>query len=83
MHGAVVLASSLPNHDDRSWSKTYSESEQAYFAGYADGIKIAISKTDALIVAGRYLQWKESERIIQNLKTELLPAGTGSLNNHF
>jgi hypothetical protein len=68
---AVAFASASANHDGLFWNKLNRNAKDGYVNGYADAMRVSVSKLDTLTTAGDLFHWKGSRRIINQLETQL------------
>ena len=68
---AVAFASSNANHDGLFWNKLNRAVKEGYVAGYADAMRVSVSKLDTLTTAGDLFHWKGSRKIIHEVETQL------------
>src|ERR1035441_9861286 len=68
---AVAFASSNANHNGMFWNKLNRAAKDGYVNGYADAMRVSVSKLDTLTTAGDLFHWKGSRKIIHELETQL------------
>jgi hypothetical protein len=68
---AVAAASSTTDHNGRFWNTLSRAEKEGYVNGYADAMKLSVSKIDALTIAGDLFRWKKSLKIIKDVETQL------------
>ena len=68
---AVAFASASANHDGVFWNKLNRTAKDGYVNGYADAMRVSVSKLDTLTTAGDLFHWKGSRKIIHQLETQL------------
>jgi hypothetical protein len=68
---AVAFASSNANHNGLFWNKLNRAAKDGYVNGYADAMRVSVSKLDTLTTAGDLFHWKGSRKIIHELETQL------------
>ncbi len=69
--GAVAFASSSANHNGMFWNKLNRAAKDGYVNGYADAMRVSVSKLDTLTTAGDLFHWKGSRKIIHEVETQL------------
>ncbi len=72
----AAFASSAANHNGLFWNKLNQSAKDGYVNGYADAMRVSVSKLDTLTVAGDLFHWKGSRKIIHQVANEL---STGEL----
>lgn len=68
---AVSFASASASHDGVFWNKLNRTAKDGYVNGYADAMRVSVSKLDTLTTAGDLFHWKGSRKIIHQLETQL------------
>jgi hypothetical protein len=68
---AVAFASADANHNGLFWNKLNRPVKEGYVNGYADAMRVSVSKLETLTTAGDLFHWKGSRRIIHQLQTQL------------
>jgi hypothetical protein len=68
---AVSFASANASHDGVFWNKLNRTAKDGYVNGYADAMRVSVSKLDTLTTAGDLFHWKGSRKIIHQLETQL------------
>ena len=68
---AVAFASSNANHNGLFWNKLNRAAKDGYVNGYADAMRVSVSKVDTLTTAGDLFHWKGSRKIIHEVETQL------------
>lgn len=68
---AVAFASSNATHNGLFWNKLNRPVKEGYVNGYADAMRVSVSKLDTLTTAGNLFHWKGSRKIIHELETQL------------
>jgi len=68
---AVAFASSSANHNGNFWNRLSRGAKDGYVNGYADAMRVSVSKLDTLTTAGDLFHWKGSRKIIHELETQL------------
>ncbi|HLI81992.1 MAG TPA: hypothetical protein VKV03_18515 [Candidatus Binataceae bacterium] len=68
---AVAFASASASHDGVFWNKLNRNAKDGYVNGYADAMRVSVSKLDTLTTAGDLFHWKGSRKIIHQLETQL------------
>jgi hypothetical protein len=68
---AVAFASTSVNHNGLFWNKLNRPVKEGYVNGYADAMRVSVSKLDTLTTAGDLFHWKGSRKIIHELETQL------------
>jgi hypothetical protein len=68
---AVAFASAETNHNGLFWNKLNRPVKEGYVNGYADAMRVSVSKLDTLTTAGDLFHWKGSRKIIHELETQL------------
>ena len=72
---AVAFASSTTNHNGIFWNQLNRAAKDGYVNGYADGMRVSVSKLDPLTTAGDLFHWKGSRKIIREVEAQSLDAG--------
>ncbi len=67
----AAFASSAANHNGLFWNKLNQSAKDGYVNGYADAMRVSVSKLDTLTVAGDLFHWKGSRKIIHQVASEL------------
>lgn len=67
----VAFASSNASHNGLFWNKLNKTAKDGYVNGYADAMRVSVSKLDTLTVAGDLFHWKGSRKIIHQVANEL------------
>ena len=68
---AIAFASTSVNHNGLFWNKLNRPVKEGYVNGYADAMRVSVSKLDTLTTAGDLFHWKGSRKIIRELETQL------------
>src|SRR5271166_2141522 len=68
---AVAFASADANHNGLFWNTLNRAAKDGYVNGYADAMRVSVSKLDTLTTAGDLFHWKGSRKIIHELETQL------------
>jgi hypothetical protein len=68
---AVAFASANANHNGLFWNKLNRNVKEGYVNGYADAMRVSVSKLDTLTTAGDLFHWKGSRKIIHELESQL------------
>jgi hypothetical protein len=68
---AFAFASSNANHNGLFWNKLNRAAKDGYVNGYADAMRVSVSKVDTLTTAGDLFHWKGSRKIIHEVETQL------------
>lgn len=68
---AIAFASSSETHNGLFWNKLNRAAKDGYVNGYADAMRVSVSKLDTLTTAGDLFHWKGSRKIIHELETQL------------
>src|ERR1700676_161737 len=68
---AIAFASSNANHNGMFWNKLNRTAKDGYVNGYADAMRVSVSKLDTLTTAGDLFHWKGSRKIIHEVETQL------------
>jgi hypothetical protein len=68
---AFAFASASANHNGLFWNKLNRPVKEGYVNGYADAMRVSVSKLDTLTTAGDLFHWKGSRKIIHELETQL------------
>jgi hypothetical protein len=68
---AIAFASADANHNGLFWNKLNRAAKDGYVNGYADAMRVSVSKLDTLTTAGDLFHWKGSRKIIHELETQL------------
>jgi hypothetical protein len=68
---AFAFASSSANHNGLFWNKLNRAAKDGYVNGYADAMRVSVSKLDTLTTAGDLFHWKGSRKIIHEVETQL------------
>jgi len=68
---AVAFASASADHNGLFWNKLNRAAKDGYVNGYADAMRVSVSKLDTLTTAGDLFHWKGSRKIIHQLETQL------------
>ncbi len=71
---SAAFASSAANHNGLFWNKLSQSAKDGYVNGYADAMRVSVSKLDTLTVAGDLFHWKGSRKIIHQVASELSTA---------
>jgi hypothetical protein len=76
---AFAFASASADHNGVFWNKLNRAAKDGYVNGYADAMRVSVSKLDTLTTAGDLFHWKGSRKIIHELESQLsmseLPPG--------
>lgn len=67
---AVAFASNA-THDGSFWNKLNRAAKDGYVNGYADAMRVSVSKLDTLTTAGDLFHWKGSRKIIHEVESQL------------
>ena len=67
---AVAFASNA-THDGSFWNKLNRAAKDGYVNGYADAMRVSVSKLDTLTTAGDLFHWKGSRKIIREVEAQL------------
>ena len=59
------------NHNGLFWNKLNRAAKDGYVNGYADAMRVSVSKVDTLTTAGDLFHWKGSRKIIHEVETQL------------
>lgn len=59
------------NHNGAFWNQLNKSAKDGYVNGYADAMRVSVSKLDTLTTAGDLFHWKGSRKIIHELETQL------------
>jgi hypothetical protein len=62
---------SAGDHNGVFWNKLNRAAKDGYVNGYADAMRVSVSKLDTLTTAGDLFHWKGSRKIIHELETQL------------
>jgi hypothetical protein len=68
---AVAFASSTADHNGVFWNKLNRATKDGYVSGYADAMRVSVSKIDTLTVAGDLFHWKGARKIISEVERQL------------
>src|SRR5580698_4119103 len=68
---AFAFASSNATHNGLFWNKLNRPVKEGYVNGYADAMRVSVSKLDTLTTAGDLFHWKGSRKIIHELESQL------------
>jgi len=68
---AVAFASASADHNGLFWNKLNRAAKDGYVNGYADAMRVSVSKLDTLTTAGDLFHWKGAHKIIHQLETQL------------
>jgi hypothetical protein len=68
---AFAFASTSANHNGLFWNKLNRPVKEGYVNGYADAMRVSVSKLDTLTTAGDLFHWKGSRKIIHELESQL------------
>src|ERR1700730_13738277 len=68
---AFAFASANANHNGLFWNKLNRAAKDGYVNGYADAMRVSVSKVDTLTTAGDLFHWKGSRKIIHEVETQL------------
>jgi hypothetical protein len=68
---AVAFASASADHNGVFWNKLNRAAKDGYVNGYADAMRVSVSKLDTLTTAGDLFHWKGSRKIIHELESQL------------
>ena len=66
-----AFASMSANHNGMFWNKLNRAAKDGYVNGYADAMRVSVSKLDTLTTAGDLFHWKGSRKIIHGVETQL------------
>ncbi len=67
----AVAFASAGDHNGVFWNKLNRAAKDGYVNGYADAMRVSVSKLDTLTTAGDLFHWKGSRTIIHELETQL------------
>ncbi|SRR5579875_267982 len=59
------------SHNGTFWSALDSSAKRGYVTGYADAMKISVTKLENLEIAAQLFRWKSAEKIIRQVSREL------------
>jgi hypothetical protein len=59
------------SHNGAFWNQLSKAAKDGYVNGYADAMRVSVSKLDTLTTAGDLFHWKGSRKIIHELETQL------------
>ena len=61
----------MRTHNGLFWNKLNRPVKEGYVNGYADAMRVSVSKLDTLTTAGDLFHWKGSRKMIHQLETQL------------
>ena len=67
----AIAFASASDHNGVFWNKLNRAAKDGYVNGYADAMRVSVSKLDTLTTAGDLFHWKGSRKIIHELETQL------------
>ena len=67
----AIAFASVSDHNGVFWNKLNRAAKDGYVNGYADAMRVSVSKLDTLTTAGDLFHWKGSRKIIHELETQL------------
>ena len=68
---AVAFASADASHNGLFWNKLNRGVKEGYINGYADAMRVSVSKLDTLTTAGDLFHWKGSRKLIHEVEAQL------------
>jgi hypothetical protein len=68
---AIAFASTTADHNGMFWNKLNRAAKSGYVNGYADAMRVSVSKLDTLTTAGDLFHWKGFRKIIHEVETQL------------
>jgi hypothetical protein len=68
---AFAFASTAANHNGMFWNRLNRAAKDGYVNGYADAMRVSVSKLDTLTTAGDLFHWKGSRKIVHEMETQL------------
>ena len=69
--GAIAFASADASHNGLFWNKLNRGVKEGYVNGYADAMRVSVSKLDTLTTAGDLFHWKGSRKLIHEVASQL------------
>ena len=69
--GCCAVGFAAPSHDGMFWNRLTKPAKDGYVNGYADAMRVSVSKLDTLAIAGDVFHWKSSRKLIHEAETQL------------